>query len=66
LKELQAKSSLSYIFISHDLKVLKSLCHELIIMKAGKIVESGPAAGIFRDPQHPYTKELLSTAFGLS
>jgi microcin C transport system ATP-binding protein len=66
LKVLQAKYGLSYIFISHDLKVLKSLCHELAIMKGGKIVESGPAAGIFRDPQHPYTKQLLATAFGLS
>jgi microcin C transport system ATP-binding protein len=66
LKELQAKYDLSYIFISHDLKVLKSLCHELAIMKGGKIVETGPAAGIFGDPRHPYTKELLATAFGLS
>jgi microcin C transport system ATP-binding protein len=65
LKDLQAKYGLSYIFISHDLKVLKVLCHDLAIMKAGKIVEFGPAARIFRDPQHPYTKELLATAFGL-
>ena len=64
LKELQAKHGLSYIFISHDLKVLKALCHELAIMKGGKIVESGPASRIFRDPQHPYTRELLATAFG--
>ena len=63
LKELQAKYGLSYIFISHDLKVLKALCHELAIMKGGKIVESGPAARIFREPRHPYTKELLATAF---
>jgi microcin C transport system ATP-binding protein len=65
LKELQGKYGLGYIFISHDLKVLKSICHELAIMKNGKIVESGPAARIFREPRHPYTQELLATAFGL-
>jgi microcin C transport system ATP-binding protein len=65
LKQLQGKYHLSYIFISHDLKVLKSICHELAIMKGGKIVESGPAARIFREPRHPYTQELLTTAFGL-
>lgn len=64
LKALQTKYGLSYVFISHDLKVLKALCHELAIMKGGKIVESGPASRIFRDPQHPYTRELLATAFG--
>jgi microcin C transport system ATP-binding protein len=64
LKELQAKYGLSYVFISHDLKVLKALCHELAIMQGGKIVESGPAARIFGEPRHPYTKELLATAFG--
>ena len=63
LKSLQGKYGLSYIFISHDLKVLKSLCHDLAIMRGGKIVESGPAAQIFSDPQHPYTRELLATAF---
>ncbi|HTX72758.1 MAG TPA: dipeptide ABC transporter ATP-binding protein, partial [Rectinemataceae bacterium] len=66
LKDLQAKYGLSYIFISHDLKVLKSLCHELAIMKDGRIVEAGPAAAIFREPEHPYTRELLTTAFGLA
>jgi microcin C transport system ATP-binding protein len=64
LRELQARHGLSYIFISHDLKVLKALCHDLVIMRNGKVVESGPAAKIFREPQHPYTRELLATAFG--
>jgi microcin C transport system ATP-binding protein len=63
LRTLQAKYNLSYIFISHDLKVLKSICHEIAIMKEGKIVEAGPAGEIFANPQHPYTKELLATAF---
>jgi microcin C transport system ATP-binding protein len=64
LKALQAKYGLGYIFISHDLKVLKSLCHALAIMKDGRIVEAGQAARIFGDPRHPYTRELLATAFG--
>jgi microcin C transport system ATP-binding protein len=63
LKNLQVKYGLSYIFISHDLKVLKSLCHDLAIMREGKIVEAGPAREIFAHPRHPYTKELLTTAF---
>ncbi len=63
LKSLQAKHGLSYIFISHDLKVVKSLCHDLVIMKEGKIVEEGEARAIFSNPRHPYTQELLSTAF---
>jgi microcin C transport system ATP-binding protein len=65
LKELQGRYGLSYIFISHDLKVLKSISHEIAIMKNGKIVESGPTAKIFRNPQNPYTKELLASAFDL-
>ncbi len=63
LRTLQQRHGLTYMFISHDLKVVKSLCHEIVIMRAGKIVESGPADQIFTDPQHEYTKELLSTAF---
>ncbi|MFW5710936.1 MAG: hypothetical protein ACOCXF_00120 [bacterium] len=50
-------------FISHDLKVVKSLCHAIVIMRAGKIVERGPAEDIFTKPQHEYTRELLNTAF---
>ncbi len=63
LRELQLRRGLSYIFISHDLKVLRGLCHDLLIMKAGKVVESGPAAEVFAHPQAEYTKELLRTAF---
>jgi microcin C transport system ATP-binding protein len=64
LKSLQDRLALSYIFISHDLKLLKSLCHDIVIMKEGKIVESGPASRIFSAPEHDYTKELIRTAFG--
>jgi microcin C transport system ATP-binding protein len=63
LKGLQAKHGLAYIFISHDLKVLKSLCHDLLIMRQGKVVEAGSAREVFSNPQHPYTRELLATAF---
>jgi microcin C transport system ATP-binding protein len=63
LKALQEKHGLAYIFISHDLKVLKSLCHDLAIMREGKIVEAGHAREIFAHPKHPYTQELLATAF---
>jgi microcin C transport system ATP-binding protein len=63
LKRLQEKHGLAYIFISHDLKVLKSLCHDIAIMRDGKIVEAGPAREIFASPRHPYTQELLATAF---
>jgi len=63
LKRLQEKHGLTYLFISHDLKIVKSLCHYLLIMKAGKVVESGPAREVFAEPRDPYTKELLRTAF---
>jgi microcin C transport system ATP-binding protein len=63
LKRLQEKHGLTYLFISHDLKIVKSLCHDLLIMKAGKVVEAGPSRRIFADPKDPYTQELLATAF---
>jgi len=63
LRKLQAEHGISYIFISHDLKVLKSICHYLIIMRAGHIVEVGPSRQIFENPRVEYTRELLATAF---
>ena len=66
LRRLQEKHGLAYIFISHDLKVLKSLCHHLAVMREGRIVEAGPAGEVFSRPQHPYTRELLATAFQLA
>jgi microcin C transport system ATP-binding protein len=64
LKKIQSKYNLTYLFISHDLKLVKSLCHEIVIMKNGVIVEQGPTGKILGNPQHPYTKALLETAFG--
>ncbi|MDR2536194.1 MAG: ABC transporter ATP-binding protein [Treponema sp.] len=66
LKELQKRRGLSYIFISHDLRLVRSLCHEILIMKSGKVVEAGPAGEIMKHPKEPYTQELLRTAFAES
>jgi microcin C transport system ATP-binding protein len=66
LRDLQRRHSLGYLFISHDLKVVRALANELVIMQAGKVVEHGPAAEIFAAPQHPYTKALLAAAFDIA
>ncbi|WP_394145574.1 ABC transporter ATP-binding protein [Vibrio atypicus] len=60
LKSLQRKYGLSYLFISHDLNVVKSLCHYTIVMKQGEIVEQGKTELLFNQPTHPYTQELVS------
>ncbi|NOH81055.1 microcin C ABC transporter ATP-binding protein YejF [Vibrio sp. RE86] len=59
LKSLQEKYKLTYLFISHDLSVVKSLCHYTIVMKQGKIVEQGDTHTLFSMPEHPYTKQLV-------
>ena len=63
LKKLQKENNLGYIFISHDLRVVKSLAHQLIVLKDGKVIESGNAYKIFRKPKKIYTKKLISAAF---
>ncbi|MGC8119007.1 ABC transporter ATP-binding protein [Marinobacter sp. VGCF2001] len=63
LREIQARYGLSYIFISHDLAVVRALSHKLLVLRQGQIVEYGDAEAIFRDPQQPYTRELLNAAF---
>jgi len=62
LKDLQRRFSVTYIFIFHNLKVIKKTCRHVIVMHQGKIVESGSAASVFNSPQHPYTQKLLSAA----
>ncbi len=62
LKNLQRKHRLSYIFISHDLQVVRSISHHTIVMKQGEIIESGSSEDIFNRPQQNYTKNLLSAA----
>jgi len=66
LRDLQRKHNLAYLFISHDLKVVKALANEVIVMKDGKVVEAGPSTAIFSSPQTPYTKALLAAAFNLA
>jgi microcin C transport system ATP-binding protein len=65
LRELQQKHNLAYMFISHDLRVVRAMAHDLIVMKNGKVVESGPAEKIFAAPQETYTKTLLDAALNL-
>jgi microcin C transport system ATP-binding protein len=65
LRDLQQRKNLTYLFISHDLKVVAALASKLIVMRHGKVVEEGPAAEIFARPQSPYTKALFSAAFNL-
>ncbi|GAB2545372.1 ABC transporter ATP-binding protein [Brachybacterium huguangmaarense] len=60
LEKLQAERGLAYVFISHDLSVVRHLCDRVAVMYLGRIVESGTTAEIFSDPQHPYTRALLS------
>lgn len=65
LRELQEKHNLAYLFISHDLRVVRAMAHDLIVMKNGKVVESGKAEDIFDAPKEPYTKTLLDAALNL-
>jgi microcin C transport system ATP-binding protein len=66
LRELQQRHGLTYLFISHDLKVVRALAHEILVMKDGEIVEAGTADAILNAPQHPYTKALMTAAFELT
>ena len=63
LREVQRKYDLVYLFISHDLKVVRALAHDIVVMKEGQVVEQGRAKEIFESPSNNYTKELLNAAF---
>jgi microcin C transport system ATP-binding protein len=65
LREIQVRHNLSYIFISHDLRVVRALADEVMVMKAGKIVEHGKAERIFTEPQEAYTRALIKAALDL-
>lgn len=63
LRTLQQKHNLTYLFISHDLAVIRALSHHLIVIKQGQVVEQGPASSLFSAPQHPYTRQLMESSF---
>ncbi|PKR56487.1 ABC transporter ATP-binding protein [Thalassospira lohafexi] len=65
LRDLQARHKMAYLFISHDLRVVRALSHRVMVMQNGKLVESGAAADVFDHPQQPYTKALLAAALDL-
>ncbi len=65
LRELRRKRDLSYLFISHDLKVVRALCHNVIVMQRGQVVEMGPTEQVLTDPKTAYTRRLVDAAFNV-
>jgi microcin C transport system ATP-binding protein len=65
LRDLQARHGLAYLFISHDLKVVRALADEVMVLKDGRVVEQGPATRIFDAPEQAYTQALMKAAFDL-
>jgi microcin C transport system ATP-binding protein len=65
LLELQERHNLTYLFISHDLRVVRALCDEIVVMKDGKVIERGQIDEVYSSPKYEYTKELMRSAFDL-
>jgi microcin C transport system ATP-binding protein len=65
LRDLQKRHNLAYLFISHDLKVVRALANEVIVMRNGQVVESGTSEQIFTNPQTDYTRALIAAAFDI-
>ena len=66
LRDLQSRHNLAYLFISHDLKVVRALANDVMVMRNGKVVEQGPAREVFDNPRTDYTKALMAAAFELA
>ena len=64
LREVQQRYGVAYLFISHDLAVIRSMAHDVLVLHQGRVVESGPAAQVFAAPQAAYTQALLAAALG--
>jgi microcin C transport system ATP-binding protein len=65
LRRLQRDHNLAYLFISHDLKVVRALAHRIVVLRRGRIVEQGDAAVVFAHPREKYTRDLMTAAFEL-
>jgi microcin C transport system ATP-binding protein len=65
LRDLQKKRDLTYMFISHDLRVVAALASRLLVLRNGKMVEEGAAADLFKNPQSDYTRALFAAAFNM-
>jgi microcin C transport system ATP-binding protein len=65
LRALQVQHRLGYLFISHDLRVVRALAHRVVVMRHGQMVEEGPAAEVFARPREAYTRALMAAAFTL-
>jgi len=65
LRGLQKRRDLTYLFISHDLRVVAALASRVVVMRSGRVVEEGPAAELFRSPKSDYTRALFAAAFNL-
>jgi peptide/nickel transport system ATP-binding protein len=66
LRKLQDERGLSYLFISHDLKVVRALCHRVMVMQFGKVVEEGPVDEVLNNPRTDYTRRLVRAAFEIA
>ena len=63
LRELQRRHGLAYLFISHDLRVVRAMSHQIMVMRAGDVIEQGPTDAVFDAPQTDYTRALMKAAF---
>ena len=66
LRGLQAKHGLAFLFISHDLRVVRAMSHQIMVMRAGEVVEQGTTEQVFANPSSDYTRQLMAAAFPIS